>query len=46
METILNIQPRVLAAGGGKTPDEMVMEMATEFAAQLPEMLDESAGNQ
>jgi dynein heavy chain, axonemal len=36
METILSIQPRVLAAASGKTPDELVMEMATDFAEQLP----------
>ena len=46
METVLNIQPRVLAVASGKTPDELVMEMATEFATQLPELLDEATGNQ
>jgi hypothetical protein len=32
METILSIQPRVSSGGsGGKTPDEIVMQMADEF---------------
>jgi hypothetical protein len=46
METILSIQPRVVVAASGKSPDEIVMEMATQFAAQVPEMLEESQGNQ
>lgn len=29
METILSIQPRVSAAASGKSPDEIVMDMAT-----------------
>ena len=29
MDTILSIQPRVSAAASGKSPDEIVMEMAT-----------------
>ena len=36
METILSIQPRVSAAASGKTPDEIVMEMATQFATLVP----------
>jgi dynein heavy chain len=37
METILSIQPRVSAGGsGGKSPDEIVMQMADEFEEQLP----------
>lgn len=46
METILSIQPRVSVAASGKTPDEIVMEMATAFAEQVPELLDEASGNQ
>ena len=40
MDTILSIQPRVSAAASGKSPDEIVMEMATEFASLVPELLD------
>ncbi len=40
METILSIQPRVSSAASGKTPDEIVMEMATQFATLVPEILD------
>lgn len=40
METILSIQPRVSVAASGKSPDEIVMEMATAFAEQVPELLD------
>ena len=36
METILNIQPRVSSAASGKSPDEIVMEMATQFASLVP----------
>lgn len=46
METILSIQPRVSAAASGKTPDEIVMDMATQFSSMVPEMLDEAQGNQ
>jgi dynein heavy chain, axonemal len=46
METILSIQPRVSAAASGKSPDEIVMDMATQFAALVPETLEESLGNQ
>lgn len=45
METILSIQPRISAAASGKSPDEIVMEMATQFAEMVPELLDESKGN-
>ena len=46
METILSIQPRISSAASGKTPDEIVMDMATEFASLVPEILDEATGNQ
>jgi dynein heavy chain, axonemal len=36
METILSIQPRVSVAASGKSPDEIVMEMATQFATLVP----------
>lgn len=46
METILSIQPRVSSAGSGKTPDEIVTEMAQQFMEKVPALLIESAGNQ
>ena len=36
METILGIQPRISSAAAGKSPDEIVMEMATQFLEQVP----------
>jgi hypothetical protein len=45
METVLSIQPRISVAASGKTPDEIVMDMATQFASLLPELLDETKGN-
>jgi len=41
-ETILMMQPRVAAAGGGKTPDELAQDMARDIAARLPAALDTS----
>jgi dynein heavy chain len=35
-----------LGGSGGKTPDEIVMQMADEFEAQLPELLSRATGNQ
>lgn len=46
METVLSIQPRVSQAASGKTPDEVVMDMATLFMSLIPELLDEAKGNQ
>ena len=46
METILAIQPRVSSAAGGKTPDEIVTEMAEQFMEQVPRLLVEAEGNQ
>jgi hypothetical protein len=40
METVLSIQPRVSTAASGKSPDEIVMDMATQFATLIPELLD------
>eukprot|EP00754_Rhynchopus_humris_P030089 Rhum_TRINITY_DN15257_c1_g1::Rhum_TRINITY_DN15257_c1_g1_i3::g.146501::m.146501/K10408/DNAH; dynein heavy chain, axonemal len=34
--TILDIQPRGAGAGGGKSPDEVVVEMANDFLKRLP----------
>lgn len=34
--TILSIQPRGAGGGGGKTPDEIVCEMADDFLKRLP----------
>jgi|JI6StandDraft_1071083.scaffolds.fasta_scaffold42735_4 hypothetical protein len=46
METILTIQPRVSSSSaGGKTPDEMVSEMAKGLLDQVPLPLDEGKGN-
>jgi dynein heavy chain len=40
LNTILSLQPRDTSGGGdGKTPDEVVAEMAAEMAASLPEQL-------
>jgi hypothetical protein len=37
IETILNIQPRISAAAGvGKSPDDIVMELASKFEIELP----------
>ncbi len=46
METILSIQPRISAAASGKSPDQIVKEMAKQFADLVPQLLDESKGNQ
>ena len=40
----MSIQPRVSTAAGGKTPDEIVMELATELKKNLPEQLDMANG--
>jgi hypothetical protein len=39
METILSIQPRISSAASGKTPDEIVIEMAEQFMEQVPPLL-------
>lgn len=46
METILGIQPRISSAAGGKSPDEIVTEMAEKFLSQVPLALVEADGNQ
>jgi len=40
IETILSIQPRLVAAAGGLTPDEIVLEKSRELLAILPEILE------
>jgi len=42
IDTILNIQPRVGGAAGGKTPDEIVMERTKLLKKSLPALLDKS----
>lgn len=47
IDAILFIQPRLALAGkGGKTVDEVVMQMAEEFEEQLPQTLSILTGNQ
>ena len=43
IEAILSIQPR-LAAAGGPTPDEIVLEKSKDILEQLPETLDKKVG--
>jgi len=40
IDTILSIQPRVSTGGGGKSSDQIVIEMAKEFEEKLPEILN------
>ena len=40
VQTILSIQPRMQTGNGGKTQDEIVMELAIELEGQLPQLLD------
>lgn len=40
--TILSVQPRLATAGGGMTPDEIVLQKALEFRESLPPTLDEA----
>eukprot|EP01017_Pseudomicrothorax_dubius_P032020 TRINITY_DN4149_c0_g1_i2.p1 TRINITY_DN4149_c0_g1~~TRINITY_DN4149_c0_g1_i2.p1 ORF type:complete len:516 (+),score=137.71 TRINITY_DN4149_c0_g1_i2:106-1548(+) len=39
LETILSVQPRDSAGSGGKTPDEIVEELATTLQERLPAIL-------
>jgi len=41
MSTLLSLQPRSSGGGGGKTSDEMVVELAQKFQEECPEILDE-----
>jgi len=40
INTVLEIQPRLIGGGGGMTPDEIVISKAAELLEQLPELLD------
>jgi dynein heavy chain len=44
VETILSLQPRLAAVGGGLTPDEIVIEKAKYFLDNLPEILNPKEG--
>lgn len=44
VETILSLQPRLAAVGGGMTPDEIVSEKAKFFLDNLPEILNPKEG--
>jgi dynein heavy chain len=39
MDTIISIQPRTGAAGGGKSPDELAAEIASDLASKTPGIL-------
>ena len=36
--TIVSVQPRISGSGGGKTPEELVSEMANTFLTRIPKM--------
>lgn len=40
--TVLSIQPRVASSGDGLTPDQLVLEKASEFREALPALLDQA----
>lgn len=40
IRTILEVQPRLSSSGGGKTPDEIVFELAEQTMARLVDKLD------
>jgi len=40
MNTILSIQPRDVASGGGKSSDDIVSQLAEQLEAGIPELLD------
>jgi dynein heavy chain len=44
VETILSLQPRLAAVGGGMTPDEIVIEKAKFFLDNLPGILNPKEG--
>lgn len=44
VETILSIQPRLSGAGGGMTPDQIVLEKAKDLLERLPAVLEKEAG--
>jgi dynein heavy chain len=44
INTILEIQPRLIGGGGGMTPDEIVIAKSAELLEQLPDLLDAREG--
>jgi dynein heavy chain len=40
MDTVISVQPRVGGGGGGKTPQEIVLDMVREFAKVVPGSLN------
>lgn len=42
VDIVLSIQPRVGGAGGGMTPDEMVLSKSRQIAERIPELLDKA----
>lgn len=40
MTTILDIQPRISGGGGGKSSDEIILEMVAEFKESTPQPID------
>jgi len=45
LESVLNLQPRASSSGSGRSPDEIVKEIAQTIEAELPDKLDrETAG--
>jgi dynein heavy chain len=36
--TVVSVQPRIAGSGGGKTPEELVSEMANTFLTRIPKM--------
>jgi len=44
VETVLGIQPRVSSAGGGMTPDEVVLARLAQLAEDTPAALDRDEG--
>lgn len=42
--TVLSVQPRMASAGGGLTPDEIILGKAAEFREALPPLLDQAEG--
>ena len=42
---MLDVQPRMASAGGGKTSDEIVYELAENILGKLPDNLDMEKAN-
>ena len=43
--TVLDVQPRMVSSGGGKTSDEIVYELAENILGKLPDNLDMDKAN-